>query len=173
MVFFSFGGSSNPGVLQGYKDEQCISAALYLPENGKFALSGYAYSKNTIYSSATVNTNASAVASNSDLVGFSIAEFTPDARIVLKKEIINNKSVLIYGSDTRSGQIGLYFYDAATGSFIASKHLGYSNTFVMGNIIKTTDGGLAVVGTTYLSGRFPRLCLFKIPAADLESLIKG
>ncbi|HVD97176.1 MAG TPA: hypothetical protein VNB90_03155 [Cytophagaceae bacterium] len=162
LVFFNFGSTASPGVLQGYKDERCISSVLYLTDINKFALSGYAYGNNTIYSSATVAFNAGAVASSSDLTGFSIPEFNADARVILKQENLDGKNTLIYGSDTRSGQIALYFYEASTGNFLSSKHLGYSNTFQFGNMIKTTDGGLAIVGVTYLSGRFPRLCLYKI-----------
>ena len=172
MVFFSFGSNSASGVLQGYKDEQCVSSALYLPETNKFALSSYAYGENTLFPSATINSSAGAVASNSDLTGFLVPEFNRDARVLVQKETINGKSVLIYSSDTRSGQLALYFYDANTGKFIATKHLGYSNTFIMGNCTKTIDEGLAIVGVTYLSGRFPRLCMFKVSKTDLGNLIK-
>jgi hypothetical protein len=173
MVFFSFGGTSAPGLLQGYRTDRCISSALYLSDIDKFALSGYAYGNNTIYSSASINYKAAAVASGSDLQGgFPIPEFNVDARVILKKETLKSKSVLIYGSDTKSGQIALYLYDATAGNFIASKHLGYTNTFFMGNFIKTKDEGIAVAGVTYLSGRFPRVCLFKIPKEDIEALIQ-
>lgn len=171
MVFFNFGSSAMPGVLQGYKDERCISSALFLPEANKFALSGYAYGENTIYPFAEVAYSAGSVASGSDLTGFSIPEFNKDARVMVKKETLAGKNVVLYGSDTRSGQIALYFYDASSGTFLATKHLGYSNTFLYGNSIKTSDEGLAIAGVTYLSGRFPRLCLFKIPKEDLEELL--
>lgn len=171
MVFFSFGSTATPGVLQGYKDERCVSSALYVQDISKFALSGYTYGNNTIYPSVTVNYGSGAVASSYNLPGFPIPEFNPDARIILKKETIKGRSTLVYGSDTRSGQIALYFYDAATGNFIASKHLGYSNTFLFGNVIKTKDEGFAIAGTTYLSGRFSRLCLYKLQKEDIETLI--
>ncbi len=171
LAFFQFGSTAAPGVLQGYRDERCISSALYLPEINKFALSGYAYGKNTIYPSATVAYQSGSVASSSDLEGFFIPEFNQDARVMLRQETFNGKNTLVYGSDTRSGQIALYFYEASSGNFIASKHLGYSNTFLFGNVIKTTDGGLAVAGVTYLSGRFPRLCLHKIPKEAMEELL--
>jgi hypothetical protein len=172
MVFFNFGSTAMPGVLQGYKDERCISSALFLPDVNKFALSGYAYGNNTLYPAADIAYSSGSVASSSDLVGNTIPEFNPDARIMVKKETLNGKSILLYGSDTRSGQIVLYFYEASSGNFIASKHLGYSNTFLFGNAVKTSDEGLAVAGVTYLSGRFPRLCLFKIPKENIEELLQ-
>jgi hypothetical protein len=171
MVFFNFGSTGMPGVLQGYKDERCISSALFLPETNKFALSGYAYGNNTLYPAAEVSYSGGSIASGSDLVGYSMPELNTDARVIVKKETLNGKNLLVYGSDTRSGQIALYFYEVETGTLIASKHLGYTNTFLFGNSIKTADEGLAIAGVTYLSGRFSRLCLYKVPKEDLEVLL--
>jgi hypothetical protein len=36
----------------------------------------------------------------------------------------------------------------------------------------TKDGGLVVCGTTYVAGRFPRICLFKISAEELAKSFK-
>jgi hypothetical protein len=64
----------------------------------------------------------------------------------------------------------LYFYDEATGTFITSKYLGFSNPFEIAQVISTEDGGLAVCGTTYVAGRFPRICLIKLHPEDLEKV---
>jgi hypothetical protein len=171
MVYFSFGSTAAPGVLQGYRDERCISAALYVPESNRFALSGFAYGKNTYYTGAEVNYQSGAVASSSNLTGFPMPELVADSRVVLNRTNLNGKELLVYGSDARSGQIVLYFYNTSGGGLVASKRLGYSNTFVLGNFIKTSDDGLAILGTTYLAGRFPRLCLFKLSAQELEKIL--
>jgi len=68
----------------------------------------------------------------------------------------------LYGSNTRSNQISLYGYDESTGEFLGSRYLGFSNPFEIAAITPTSDGGLAICGTTYVAGRFPRICLFKL-----------
>jgi hypothetical protein len=80
---------------------------------------------------------------------------------------IQGKNILIYGSNTKSKQIGLLFYDEATGEFISSRYLGFSNPFEIANLMISAEGGLAVCGTTYLAGRFPRICIIKLSEEDL------
>ena len=85
---------------------------------------------------------------------------------------INEKNALIYASTTLSKQIGLFFYDELTGKFMSSRYLGYSNPFEASDLIQTSDGGLAVCGTTYLAGRFPRICIFKLSKEELATNAK-
>jgi len=94
-----------------------------------------------------------------------------DAPVRIIKTTISGKEVLIYASNTRSRQISLFFYNKTTGVFIGSHYLGFSNPFEVANLVSTTDGGLIVCGTTYVAGRFPRICLFKLSSETLsESL---
>jgi len=79
---------------------------------------------------------------------------------------------LIYASNTRSKQIALFIYDQTNGEFLGSRYLGFSNPFEIANLITTSDGGIAVCGTTYVAGRFPRICLFKIGKDEFSSSIK-
>ena len=85
-----------------------------------------------------------------------------NASVRILRATIDSKNVLIYGTDTKSKQIGLLFYEESAGTFLSSRYLGFSNPFEIANLIQTEDGGLAVCGTTYLAGRFPRICIFKL-----------
>lgn len=170
-VFFSF-GNSNPGVLQGYKDERCISAALYLRDNNKFAVSRYAYGETYISPNAVIDYASGSVASNSDLPGYLMLEFSPDAKVELHKIQVRDRKILVFNTDTRSKQIGLYFYDESSGAFLGAKYFGYSNPYEAGSLTATSDGGLAIIGTTYLAGRFPRIALIKISKEELEEVVK-
>ena len=44
----------------------------------------------------------------------------------------------------------------------------FLNPFEIANLVQTSDGGLAVCGTTYLAGRFPRICIFKLSKNKLS-----
>ena len=91
-----------------------------------------------------------------------------NASVRILRATIDSKNVLIYGTDTKSKQIGLLFYEESAGTFLSSRYLGFSNPFEIANLIQTEDGGLAVCGTTYLAGRFPRICIFKLSKAKLS-----
>ncbi len=170
-VFFSF-GNNGKGVLQGYNNERCISSMLYLGAN-KFAISRYGYGDNYIITNASISSANGAVASSSDITGNNILQMEPDALVVLQQISINGKSTLLYGFNTKDNQIGIYAYDAASGSFLGSTYLGYSNPYKIANFVATQDNGLAVAGTVEVSGRFPRVCLFKLSPDDLTALISG
>ncbi len=79
---------------------------------------------------------------------------------------------MIYASDTKSKQIGLFFYEEVSGRFMSSKYLGFTNPFEIGNLAVTSDEGLVVCGTTYLAGRFPRICIFKLSKDELATQLK-
>ena len=165
-VFFSF-NTSTPGLLQGYKDEKCVSSMTYLGSN-TFAASKYAYGTNTYAPRATINTASGSIANNSDLPGNTILELKSDAQVFLKRITGQGTPVLAYNSDTKNAQIALHFYDPVSGNFRGSKHFGYSNPYEAGNFAQTSDGGLVVVGTTYVAGRFPRIVLIKISQEELN-----
>jgi hypothetical protein len=90
------------------------------------------------------------------LGGNVLPELIPDARVRILKAKIGSRDIVIYASDTKSKQIGLFFYDALNGEFISSRYLGFSNPFEIAALIQTEGDGLAVCGTTWLAGRFRR-----------------
>lgn len=157
------------GVVQGQQEDGGFSAVLPLQGN-EFAAARFNFGDNYFLPRVSLGTTGLSVAA--DLGGNTIPELVADARVKILKASWKSRDVLIYASDTRSKQIGLFFYDAATGDFISSRYLGFSNPFEIADIIQTKDEGLAICGTTYLAGRFPRVALFKLSAGELGQQIK-
>jgi len=65
----------------------------------------------------------------------------------------------------------LYAYDAEDGTLLSLKYLGQTSPYEIGNFVKTLDGGLIVLGNTFVAGRFSRLCLFKLTKSELEDFV--
>lgn len=101
---------------------------------------------------------------------FTFPELESNATVKIIHAVINDKNVLVYGSNTKSKQIALYFYDETTEALLGSEYIGYSNPFEISSIIQTTDGDLAVSGTTHVAGRLPRFCLIKISRSSLKRI---
>lgn len=153
-----------------YGQQQNAGFSSVLPLGGQtFAVSGYSFGFNFLLPNASIATTGSGVSSITDvqLNGYSFPELEQNARVKPIRGTWKDKNVVIYASNTKSGQIGLYLYDELTGEFLASKYLGYSNPFEVGAIVQTAEGDLVVSGTTYVAGRLPRLCLIKIPGDDI------
>jgi hypothetical protein len=158
------------GIIQGQQDDGGISQAVPL-DGGKFALSRFNFGDNYFLPSATVS--ASGLSSSTDLGGNPLPELTPNASVKILRTTINARKVVLYASDTRSKQIALLGYDETTGELVGSKYLGFSNPFEVASLTSTADGGLAVCGTTFVAGRFTRICLFKLSQEEVEEAFKG
>lgn len=169
LVFTDLDAASPSGVVHGQQDDGGFSAVVPLA-NGKFAASRFDFGQNYFLPGVTLKTSGPSISAN--LGGFALPELVPDAPVKILRATVGTRDVLIFVSDTRSKQIGLFFYDEATGNFIGSRYLGFSNPFEMASIIRTQDEGIAVCGTTWLAGRFPRICLFKLSAKELNKLVE-
>jgi hypothetical protein len=167
LVFTSLSSDNPNGLIQGQHNEGGFSAALPL-SGTSFAASIFNFGDNFILPNREFTISSSIPGIAVDLGGYTLPELMPNANIRIINATVNNKSVVIYAGDTRSKQIGLWFYDQATGQLLSSRYLGFSNPFEIGNLIQTSDGGLAITGTTYMAGRFPRVCLFKISNEEIS-----
>jgi hypothetical protein len=169
LVFTDLSANGPSGVVQGQQDDGGFSAIYPLGGN-RFATSRFNFGDN--YFLPNVNLVTNAPSSGVDLGGNTLPELVSNAQVRIIKAQINQKSTLIFASDTRSRQIGLFFYNEATGEFISSRYLGFSNPFEVASLLQTTDEGLAVCGTTYLAGRFPRICIIKLSKEELSQQLK-
>ncbi len=156
------------GVVHGQQDDGGFSEVVSLG-NGRFAASRFDFGRNYFMPGVSLQTNGPSISAY--LGGFTLPELVPDAPVSILRTTIGSRNMLIYASDTRSKQIGLFFYDEATSEFVGSRYLGFSNPFEVTSIIRTSDDGLAVCGTTWLAGRFPRICIFKLSADELNQQI--
>jgi hypothetical protein len=169
LVFTNIASDDPLGVVQGNQDDGGFSAVTSLG-GSKFASARFNFGDNFILPNKELSTTGPPT-SSTDLGGYSLPEMVENANVHILRATIDSKNVLIYGTDTKSKQIGLLFYEEATGTFMSSRYLGFSNPFEIANLTQTADGGLAICGTTYLAGRFPRICIFKLSKEKLSENI--
>ncbi|HEX5172049.1 MAG TPA: hypothetical protein VFW11_22880 [Cyclobacteriaceae bacterium] len=169
LVFTDLNADDPTGVVQGQQDDGGFSAVTPIAST-KFAAARFNFGDNFLLPNVILPTNS--ITSSVDYPGNTLLELVPNANIRIIRTVINSTNTLVYGSDSKSKQIALLFYDEATGALAGSHYLGFSNPFEVASLIQTTDEGLAVCGTTYLAGRFPRICLFKISKTDLAEMIQ-
>lgn len=159
--------SSITGVIQGQQDDGGLSQLVQLNGN-TFASARFNFGDN--YFMPNVAFSTSGLSSSTDLGGFSLPELVENTPVKILTSRIKERDVIIYASDTKSGQIGLYVYDSSNGEFLGSKYLGFSNPYEISNLINTIDEGIAVTGTSYVVGRFPRITIFKISSEELSNI---
>jgi hypothetical protein len=167
LVFTDLNNDRPQGVVQGIQDDGGFSAVQPLGGN-KFSAARFNFGDNYLLPNVTLNTTG--ISSSVDLGGNTFPELESNTKVRIHRARINGKNVLVYGSNTRSKQIGLYMYDESNGAFLASKYLGFSNPFEIAQVISSSDGGLAVCGITYMAGRFPRICIIKLDKSQLSGI---
>lgn len=155
------------GVVQGQQDDGGISYLTELSGNS-FAAARFNFGDN--YFMPTISLSTSGISSSTDLGGFSLPELIDNAPVKILKSRIKETDVIIYVSNTKSGQIGIYVYDIADAEFLGSRYLGFSNPYEISNIINTSDEGIAISGTSYVAGRFSRITIFKISREELNKI---
>jgi hypothetical protein len=166
LAFTNLSADDPQGIIQGQQDDGGVSQLVSL-EGGKFALARFNFGENYFVPNATLNT--SGISSSTDLGGNPFPELLANASVKILRLSIGSKKVALYASDTQSKQIALFGYDETSGEFIGSKYLGFSNPFEIASLTPTADGGLAICGTTYVAGRFPRICLFKLSKDEITA----
>jgi hypothetical protein len=169
LVFTNLSSNTPQGIVQGNQDDGGFSSMMPL-DGSRYAAARFSYGDNYLMPNLTLA--GTGTKSSVDLEGNNLPELQPNATVKLMTATINAKETILYGSNTRSKQIALYGYDKATGKFLGSRYLGFSNPFEIAAFTATSDGGLAVCGTTYVAGRFPRICIFKISKDELAKSFK-
>mgnify|MGYP001818829206 CR=1 FL=1 len=167
MGFVNATDGSLTGVINGPGVDDAISAAMPISGN-QVAMARYSYLENQVIPSYDINVNGTQV--TGDLDGLTFDELTQQAKIRIKRVTVGNKSVAIYGTETKSGQVLLLAYDLADQSLVGTRYVGHGQPYEMADFAATQDGGLIVLASTQITGRFPRLALFKLSKEDLETL---
>jgi len=165
LVFTDLSANNPLGVVQGQQNDGGISQIASL-DGTRFALSRFNFGDNYFVPNTTLNTTG--ISASVDLGGNVLPELTSNAPVKILATTVNGKEILLYASNTKSKKISLFGYEKSTGDFKGSRYLGFSNPFELASLIETSDGGLAVCGTTYVAGRFPRICLFKLSQEKLS-----
>lgn len=172
LVDFSAAADAEPPLtVFGFQTDQGVNSALPLG-GSDFAISRFSFGDNFILPRIGFNITSGSVVSSQDLSGNAFPELGENSKILLERIQVEGQNILLYASDTKGGQLILLAYDEATGVLLGTRRLGFSNPYEIGGFSLTADGGMVVVGTTFVAGRFPRISFFKLSAQDVRTLTR-
>ena len=164
LLFVNANDGKQTGVINGFRSKSAISSAEYINGNS-YALSRFSFGNNVIIPKIDINT--SEISISSDLEGNEHPEMTPNAFVYNEIINANGRDVALFATSTKGGQILLYAYDATSGKLIGTHHLGRINPYEAIDFVTTSDGGLAVLGNTFVNGRFSRITIMKLSEKEL------
>lgn len=165
LVFTNLVQDNPQGVVQGNQDDGGFQ--IVLPLSGSaFAAARFNYGDNYIL--PRVNLSTSGVTSATNLGGYLFPEIPSEASLRALRGTLHETAVILFGSDTHSGQIGLYVYEETSGILLFTRYEGFGNPLKISALRLSQTGDLLLCGTTYVAGRFPRIFLSKIPQQELR-----
>ena len=140
--------------------------------DSRFAISRYDRSGNLYFVPNTIiDVKSSTAIANTELGGIKFPDIEPNSRVICKNIFISGGQVLVYAANSKNKGISLYIFDSNTGIFLGSKSFNLETPLEMGAFEVAQDGGLVVMGKTYIANRFPRVCIFKISPEDATKLV--
>ncbi len=165
MVFINKLSGAALGVMNGYRYSGAVSSAINLSGNN-YAYSVFNEGVNYIFPSEEINTNS--INSIENISENPILELNEDATISVTTATINSKQLTVFAANTKNNQIKLYCYNAGTNDLAFYKEIAEKNPIEVTKVISTSEGGLAVLGRTYVSGQFSRIYIVKLSAKSFE-----
>lgn len=165
LLFVNASNGDRTGVAQGFRYDGGASSLIALQGNN-FAMSRFSFDAQYLLPSTSFDINS--ITNISDLGGGRLNEIAADAETRVKQMTIGGKETVVFATNTNNNQVIIFVYDIATNELILKKYLGFSNPVVVGALIQTADGGIAVLVQTMVAGRFKRLGVYKIPKEHLE-----
>lgn len=165
LIFLDKNCEPTGGNIYSHQLDGVLSSALYL-RNDTFAVSRYYTGDNFVY--PLVGLDLTKIQNANNFQDIFVSQLKEDAQTKVIKYQFNNKDLIVYASTTKSDQIILLFFDALTGKQLYTDYLGKGNPVEVKDLIATSDGGLAVLGKTWINGQYPRVILYKVDKKQLD-----
>lgn len=165
MLVLDAASGNQAGVVNGYRYDGAISAAMYLA-NKKFAVSRYTFGDNYLVPQADINLDE--VSTTNDLTGTKFPELTSNAKVILKEKGDNDNKHVVYISSTKEGQLVMYQFKTDTALIVKNNYYGHSNPVEIASALDTKDGGMLLLCRLIVAGRFPRMALYKVSAGEFQ-----
>lgn len=91
--------------------------------------------------------------------------------VYIKTMEVDDQQVVFFVGSSKEGKIVLYAYGHSSRTLLDKKYFGETNIYEAAGLTGENDGGLAILGTTYIDGQLGRICLFKLSQAELEDMV--
>lgn len=158
------------GSLVGFRDEEFVNGLYPLP-SGAGALSGVRHQDSYLLPATTLPSEHHQYLG--DLLGHEFPEIHALPKVVIQPYAIAGRQYIVYGTHAKNNQLLLFFYDQDSHHLVTTMHIGQSNPYEMGDFRFTREGGVLLLAKTYAAGRFPRLALFKLSAAEVAEALQA
>jgi len=160
-VFLDISSLNATGDVYSFQIEEGISS-LIQNSGSLFGLTSYYEGNNYILPEAELNVNASQ--NIRDLPADPLYELTYKARVIASKINVDSKEYTLFSSQTNTNSLVLFQYLTDADSLVTSHYHYFDHLVMVSDVIQTADQGVAILGSTYIQGKYQRPLLIKMPA---------
>ncbi len=164
-VFINKSTGEMQGVMNGYRYSGAVSSAINLSGNN-YAFSVFTEGENYLFPADQID--GSSISSIEGISETPIPELQNDAKVAVNTMTINDVEYTIFAAGTKNNQIKLYFYNEGTSELVLYKEIADKNPIEVTQIINISEGGIAILGRTFVSGQFSRIYVAKISSENLQ-----
>ena len=161
-------GEEPSGVVQGQGSDAAMKYLLPVGGNN-YAFIAYQFADHFLSGSTELPANS--VSSSVNYFNRKVPEIAPDTYSKIVDYTFSTDELSIMAAETEGRQVILYFFDKVTGDLINTYLLGTLNPFTFSDIKVFEDGGIGIVGTTFLADRFERVYLQKISRSQIIDIL--
>ncbi len=167
LLFINHNSGNINGRVNGYQELGGIGASINKDE-GLFAIAESRFNVGEISLGPEISININGIQNVTQLDATGYPELSSESMVKIIKDEFNGKELVVYASTTKSNQLALFFFDADTNELVHTKYLGHTHPVEISSFLKANDGGLIIVGKTWISGRFQRIILYKVAEDELK-----
>lgn len=160
-VYFESAGLTMLGNIYSFQTEEAISSLIQRTGN-RYALTRFYSSNNYFLGDVEVDINTSQ--NFNDITGEILPELVHDAKVLSKRITLGSTSYLLFASQTNSNSMVTYQHAADADSLIATHYHQFNERVEVADIIQTSEGGITLLGSIYILGKYQRPVLVKLPA---------
>jgi hypothetical protein len=164
-VYFESAGLTMLGNIYSFQTGEAISSLIHRTGN-RYALTRFYSNNNYLLGDVEVDIHTSQ--NFNDITGVILHELVHDAKVLTRKITIGSTSYLLFSSQTNSNSMVTYQYAAEADSLIATHYHPFNERVEVGDLIQTSDEGVALLGRIYILGKYQRPVLVKLPVRNFS-----
>ena len=165
VVFLNESGSLTGGDIYSFQTESAISSLINKDEN-TYALTRYYKGENYINTDIEVNTSSSQ--NFNEYTGSPLYELVTNAPVTVNRRITGNDSTMIFTSHTNENSVQFYQFTINTPELVNSFDISFNQKVELCDAIITSDNGMIALARVFVTGKFPRPVLVKVPPMNFK-----
>ena len=164
-VFLDEAGNLLNGNIYSFQTDAAISSLVQKREN-MYALTRYYDGNNYLIPDIEVETGLSQNFNSEKAI--SLFELKQEASVRSMKIKKGDRESVLFASQSNSNSLLLYQYDLETDERLSIYEQNFNDRIEVCDMIQAKDEGIVVLGQIFVSGKFPRPFLIKVPAREFK-----